>query len=377
MIDLTTPKDQLIEWFQMEFPELVQSMKDCSHHYDDQNLNAYHLESDIFTHTMMVYKQAENFSPNNKFVKFSALLHDIGKPMSMEIVEERKRKRFIGHEGVSAFMSADILNKTDLTTSEKIHIFKLISLHGNLFHHIKSDKTIKSDIVDVFKGEKTLLSDLTHQVRADSTGRFYKNTDENDSLFTSQLPDRFQHIINQLDDGVAEGDLSAPVLTVLVGPPCSEKSTARDRLVSENPNLVVISRDDLVEEFGKSKGMNYTETFRFLMDNKNIEKSEIADKFEKIKNDAKKANKSVLVDMTSMSKKSRRKWINEFPKHRAQCIVFVKGYNDLVKCAKKREEETGKGIPEKVILNMLKSFTLPLYSEGFTEINYEWIPPRF
>lgn len=145
----------------------------------------------------------------------------------------------------------------------------------------------------------------------------------------------------------------------------------------KNELPVVISRDNLVEEFGKSKGLNYTETFRFLMDNKDVEKSEITNKFEKIKNEAKKAGKSVLVDMTSMSKKSRRKWINEFPKHNAKCIVFVKGYDELVKCAKKREEETGKGIPEKVILNMLKSFTLPMYSEGFNEINYEWIPTRF
>ena len=37
----------------------------------------------------------------------------------------------------------------------------------------------------------------------------------------------------------------------------------------------------------------------------------------------------------------------------------------------------GKKISKNVILNMLKSFALPMYSEGFTSIEYNWLPRRF
>lgn len=370
MIKLNTPRDELISWFQTEFKDLVQSMKDCSHHYDPDNLNPYHLEGDIFTHTMMVCKQAENFSDDNNYVKFTTLLHDIGKPKSVEIIKERKRKRFIGHEGASAFMVPDILNKTDLSVEDKIHIFKIVALHGNLFHHIKVDKTIKSDTVDVFKGMKSVLSDLTHQVRADSSGRFYKDRDLSDALFASELPEKFEKIINQLEDGVTESDLSAPTLTVLVGPPCSRKSQSIKDLIDEK--TAVISRDDLVVAAGKKRGMNYSETFNFLRDNPDIEKSEVAEIFEKNYREARKNKKSVVVDMTSMSKKSRRKWINEFKGYNAKCKVFISGYDALVECNKKRGDETGKYISERVVLDMCKRFSLPMYSEGFTDIEYIW-----
>jgi hypothetical protein len=224
MINLETKHSDLISWLQLEFPELVQSMRDACHHYDENNLNPYHLEGDVWTHTNMVFKNSEHFSPFNHYVKWSTMLHDGGKPLSREVVEERQRVRFIGHEGVSAFIAVDVLNKTDMSEFDKLKIFQLVAVHGNLFHHIKADTTIKSDTVDVFKGHKTLLSDLTHQVRCDSLGRWYQSDKQNDSLFVSNLPERFEYIIDQLEDGVPEGDLSAPVLTVLVGPPCSFKS---------------------------------------------------------------------------------------------------------------------------------------------------------
>ena len=62
-MDFKMVHSDLISWFQLNFPELVQSMKDCSHHYDKDNLNPYHLEGDIFCHTNMVFKNSEFYSP--------------------------------------------------------------------------------------------------------------------------------------------------------------------------------------------------------------------------------------------------------------------------------------------------------------------------
>jgi len=369
-MDFKMVHSDLISWFQLNFPELVQSMKDANHHYDEQNLNPYHLEGDIWTHTNMVFKNSEYFSQDNNYVKWSSLLHDIGKPRAREVVDERKRVRFLGHEGVSAFMVVDVLNKTDIKVEDKLHIFKLVALHGSLFHFVKSDSTVKSDAVDHFRGMKTVLSDLTHQVRADSLGRWYNDSNLSDKLFTTNLPKEFAHVVEQLEDGVAAGDESAPKLTVLVGPPCSRKSTWLKNNAGEN--TVVISRDALVETAGKKRGISYGEAFKFLNENPDVAKSEVDEVLNTTYMEARKAKKDVVVDMTNMSKKGRRKWVNEFKGYNAKCMVFLTGYDNLLECNKKRGEETGKHIPDFVVRDMCKRFTLPMYSEGFTSIDYVW-----
>jgi hypothetical protein len=76
--------------------------------------------------------------------------------------------------------------------------------------------------------------------------------------------------------------------------------------------------------------------------------------------------------MTSMSKKARRRWVNEFTKYNKRVVMFVSGYQDLLECNKKREEETGKTIKPFVVDNMCKSFSLPMASEGFNLVEYVW-----
>ena len=242
---------------------------------------------------------------------------------SVDKKEGKFRRRFIGHEGISAHIAVDILNKTDISVEDKIKIFKLVAMHGDLFHHIKSDGTIKDDILKVFMGEKELLANLVHQVRADSLGRFYEGDKLSNTLFTHNLPEQFAPVIDKLSNGLdTVVDNDKPELIILVGAPCSEKSSTRNKLLIDNPDLVVISRDDLVESFAKKINLDYSETFKFLMDNKDIEADEITNIIEALKTDIIKNNKSVLIDMTSMSKKSRRKWIHSFPKHNAKCILF-------------------------------------------------------
>jgi predicted kinase len=369
MITLETTHSDLVKWFQLEFPELVQSMKDASHHYDDQNLNPYHLEGDVWTHTNMVYQNSLHFSPSNPWVKFSTLFHDIGKPTAREVVDERKRVRFIGHEGLSAFMVVDVLNKTNLSTEDKLRVFKLVAKHGDLFHFVKADGTIKEDLVDTFKGEREFLMDLAHQVRADSLGRWYEPEALSNALFTRNLPNEVKPFADRVKDvePMAEG---VPTLTVLVGPPCSRKSTWV--AANTNENTVVISRDALVEAAGEKRGMNYGEAFKFLMDNNDVSKREVDEVMNKQVQTTRNDNKSVIIDMTSMSKKARRRWVNEFTKYNKRVVMFVSGYQDLLECNKKREEETGKTIKPFVVDNMCKSFSLPMASEGFNLVEYVW-----
>ena len=48
-----------ITWFQNNYPELHNALIACDHNYNYMHLNPYHLESDCWSHTMMVCKIAE------------------------------------------------------------------------------------------------------------------------------------------------------------------------------------------------------------------------------------------------------------------------------------------------------------------------------
>ncbi len=369
---LESSHNQILVWFLKTFPELTKDMKECTHFYDAEHINPYHVEDDIMCHSLMVFKNSQIFSPDNNYCKWSAILHDIGKPLSKQCHEDKQKCNFIGHEGISAFMVADILNKTDISTEDKIHIFKIVALHGSLFHFIKADGTIKADLKDTFEGNSTLLSDVVLQVRNDSFGRFVdegKVTDH-DPLFTQMLPDHFEDVVHSLGDGVYRGD-KPHQLTILVGPPCSRKSAW---LENNTNGAVVISRDDLVEEVGARHGMeNYSDSWKWLKMNEKVEKKEVDQELISRVQTARREKQDVIIDMTNMSKKSRRKWINQFEKdYNKRAVVFITGYEAQLECNIKRERATGKRINKFVTLNMIKGFSLPMYGEGFDTIDFIW-----
>mgnify|MGYP002640157623 CR=1 FL=1 len=369
-VSIDSSINDMLEWFQLEFPELWKEMGESTHHYSKTKVNPYHLEGSVQNHTLMVCLQARNFSPKNDLVRWSTLLHDIGKPLAREVVENTQKVRFIGHEGLSAFMAIDILNKTDISVSDKIMIHKIIASHGNLFRFINEDGSIKNTASEFFYREKKLLSNLIHQVNADSNGRFWNN---NNSLDSYNLIERFESVIKNLDSTPIIKNEDLPTLTMLIGPPCSGKSTYREKLLKKEKGIV-ISMDDLMEIAGNKRGFQYLEAYKFLVskENKQIKKREVDDILARDSVRAKKGNENVIIDMTCMTKKGRRKWINQYSKYNKKAVVFLTGFEELKRRNVKRAEETGKFIPNNVLESMCKNYTLPMYSEGFDEIEFVW-----
>jgi CRISPR/Cas system-associated endonuclease Cas3-HD len=164
---------ELISWFQINYPHLRDDLKDSMHNFDDNDLNPYHLESDCWSHTMMVCKisQIEEY---DKVVKISALLHDIGKPSVRKVNLKNNHIHFFGHEVVSAYMSIEILKKmiteNMLTQDEAIEVFLLIALHS-VFH---KDKNIVT-LFEKFRDHKTLYLHLVDLNKCDNLGRFCKD----------------------------------------------------------------------------------------------------------------------------------------------------------------------------------------------------------
>ncbi len=180
-----------ITWFQNNYKELHQAMLHCNHNIDNKNLNPYHLESDCWSHTMMVCKVAE-IQNYDKVVQIAALLHDIGKPISRTINPKNNHVRFFDHEKISAELSVDILNKMLLeqmiTTNELKNILILIASHGELYKN--SDA---KNIYEKFKSDKKLFILLTQLHYCDKVGRFSADPHETNEKNVDDVLNYFEN----------------------------------------------------------------------------------------------------------------------------------------------------------------------------------------
>jgi putative nucleotidyltransferase with HDIG domain len=349
----------LISWFQLEYPELVAEMRFSNHHlerydvdeyniFDEAyavNINPYHLEGDVFTHTMMVCKQAENASYE---VKIAALLHDIGKPSTRAVNPKNGRVSFYNHDAVSAFMSLEILKREELGLSkeQQSHIFNLIALHTQIY------KLSVEQLAAI--GNRELVSDLIELGKVDHAGRFHT---AGDAVIPSieDIPFRDKE----------ELEFEKEVV-VLVGLPGSGKSKYSEdeiintMVVEENDDIWRVSRDHLIHLNVEGKG--YNEKWKNA-DQKKIDKL-LQDSFNHA---VFEGYSQVIVDMTHMSKKSRRRTLSHFDKsYKRKAVVFL---TDLVTNDLRNSQREGKTIDNSVIQKMMRSFYPPCFSE-FDEIEY-------
>ncbi len=353
---------ELISWFQLEYPKLVHRMKDASHHltvydkiwhfYGDENssieLNPYHLESDVFTHTMMVCKQAEN-APYE--VRIAALLHDIGKPSTRAVNPKNGRVSFYNHDAVSAFMALEILKREELGLSkeQQVLIFNMIALHTQIY------KLSPEKLYDI--GDLNLITNLIELGKADHAGRFHTKGDA---------------VIPSIDDirpisGVSSTRRGYPEkeVVILCGLPGAGKSYYVDKNCKDHFR---VSRDEslmnlAIDSFGF--GVSYEDAWK-KVNQKKVDK-ELQSMFNRSKEADEDEWSKIVVDMTHMSKKSRRKSLSHFgSEYKKKCVVFLP---DLPTLYKQNENREGKVIDKSVIERMMRSFYPPTREE-FDEIEY-------
>lgn len=89
--------------------------------------------------------------------------------------------------------------------------------------------------------------------------------------------------------------------------------------------------------------------------------------FDKLITQRSREQKDLVVDMTNLSLKSRRSLMQRFPHAQFKCVVFLPPFSNVIKCNETRE---GKNIAKDTLINMSKSFVIPVKQEGFNEITY-------
>ena len=392
--DIKNPTmSELVNWFQIEFTDLANDMKNSNHNAVDSEPNPYHLEDSVWTHTMMVCLQAQN---DNIVVKLAALLHDIGKPSARDVLpfgapkpdyngegrptvtepikHNRKIKTiFRGHEGISFWYSIDVLKKLQsygvIDEDDINEILQHVSLHGALFNRLKDGKEHKPEqVVNMFE-DVLMYKDYINIVRNDSTGRFHVNENsrsDTGALLGTELYTEDTFYDNFDEDTLWDmwSDNARPTVNILVGLPASGKSTFLENVKEKH---TVISKDLVILEMGKAKGLSaYSDIYKSLSDAEHKEAYKITmDRFR----EAVMLKENIYVDLTNMSKKSRNKYIHSLKNYNTRAIVFITGQEALKNRNDIRSEKEGKFIHNGVYKNMMMSFMAPTLYE-FDRVEY-------
>jgi putative nucleotidyltransferase with HDIG domain len=342
-----------LEWLRENHGYVLEMLK-ISHGYQAGH-SPYHLEGDVYTHTMLVYNYAKN-NYEFSFVLLACLLHDFGKAYTAEIDHEKKRCFFKGHEGVSFFRSIDIVKEFVNILAERDGVAEAhktqairsilfsIANHGFHFNHKLENFDSAYGLFKPFRYSD--VSSLSSLMEADYYGRIF--TKENDE------PLRKIKLIEQVAFNLSKKKFQSdsPLekeVAIMIGLPGSGKSTyAKENLSTYD----YLSRDEIVQSMHPE--MRYSDAFN-AVDHKEVDKI-LMKRFNKMLDNSDKC----VVDLTNLSKKSRRKWITQAKQKGFSTRAIVMA-TDFSTCVDRRSE--GKFVPYDVINNMSKRFTFPLGDE--------------
>lgn len=342
-------------------------MSNCSYHHNNY-LNLHHLEGNVFSHTKESYYIATNLN-YSIYIKWAIILHDLGRIYTRRISEENDRVSFGNFEGVSIYVGLEILYQTSLTDQEKIRILKIVAFQYTIIDYIKFQDPSFDDLLKKFNYDTELLEDLAYYVKCDLMGRKIDNSKSH--LYNLSLIDDLLLKIKKIS--FINVDIKTKknnIAYILVGPPCSRKSSWIKNNI--NGNSIIINRDTCVEAIGKNYNkFCYDECYDLMSNNKHI-KYEVDTLDNKLENIAKNSsNIDIIIDNPNLKIKNRSEWIIALKEtHLIKVILFLTPFNNLIECSKTRSLQIQKTISTDTLIRKLKTFEFPLKSEGFDEIEF-------
>jgi predicted kinase len=150
-----------------------------------------------------------------------------------------------------------------------------------------------------------------------------------------------------------------PQLILLVGPPLSGKDTYIQKEGFQD--FVIISRDNILMNLARSN--DYSIAFQEV-DQKLVDKILLREIYQNIEK-----NNNVLINMTNLTKKVRKRHLMKFEGYEKTAIVFPKlEIEEYGRRNNKRKVEENKSIPLSVMVSMIDSWEEVSLDEGFDKI---------
>ena len=353
-----TSKEFLLNWFETVCPEYIELMKASTHdHLANNTKSPYHLEGDVWTHTLMVYNTPYGDKYNE--VLIAKLLHDIGKPITRH-EKENGRVSFYDHENASMWMSIPILTRLKHDTPIEFNFHEtlmLINWHDDLNFHGKFHKDNEIDFSLNDKEKSFLNSKYTNpefykkMVQLNKADNYGRETTDDLEYFNL---DKFGYLENYIPYKANNNYTQTKKVVMMIGPSGSGKSHLVNEMLSNKlNNFKVLSFDN---ELNPGK-LNYNSVD---YSKKNVKKAH--DNVVKKMNEYIKNNENVIIDMTNLDKETRRKKLSKFPSNTYMKIayVFIGGGEVIEDRNSKRE---GKNIPQEVLVKQVLNFKLPSHEE--------------
>lgn len=146
---------------------------------------------------------------------------------------------------------------------------------------------------------------------------------------------------------------------MLVGLSGSGKSTYRTDIAE--PDDVILSTDEYIEEYARLNGKTYNEVFHDQID-------AAQKRFNEDFNQAIKNGKNIILDQTNLYIHARRKKLARVPKDYKKIAVVFDVKSDILKEVNESRKQIGRALPESVIQSQIDAFTMPTLEEGFDQI---------
>ncbi|MFT6908025.1 MAG: hypothetical protein ACJAS1_004713 [Oleiphilaceae bacterium] len=149
-----------------------------------------------------------------------------------------------------------------------------------------------------------------------------------------------------------------------IGLPLTRKTTT---LQERFPEYFIISGDKTIEQTRAKYGLTFSQFFqKNFNDPIRQEQRQLFSQIVEYSKDFKK----IAWDLTNLSKKDRAKVMGYYPEAEFTAVVFeFEGYEEeIIQLNYERGLSTGKVIPKKVIINMIKNYEPVTKKEGFSEI---------
>lgn len=162
---------------------------------------------------------------------------------------------------------------------------------------------------------------------------------------------------------------------ILIGPPGCGKSTFIKSLgdvkvdglnftvsgFGGTGSAVLLSSDMVIDALRENTGQTYAEAFETLY-------SAADTQFNFALNDAIARGDNIVVDRTSMSVKSRRKYFSVLPKDYKVVAIDLIAKMRAVVWAQRAKNREDKVVPKGVMMDMLMNYEAPTLDEGFSSI---------
>jgi len=150
--------------------EYKESLQGCEH--SDTGITPWHMEGDVFTHTMMVLREyirlEDTILPGfERAILIAVLCHDLGKPFSKSKPNEKGKTYMTGHELISAMMTIDFIDRHNDTLDLEDYEIDL-AIKGVLGHTLMHSE----DVIYNTKGADYVATIVN---KCDHYGRIHKD----------------------------------------------------------------------------------------------------------------------------------------------------------------------------------------------------------